>query len=165
MTIRPSNRVGYTLVELMVASTITLVVVAGAFASFIGIFRSWRGIELRMDADRAVNSAMSRLVYGAEGRRGLRAAGEGKMVNVQNNGGWTLTYWYGSSPALTNVFTYSTANSNLVFNPGNVVIAEGISLANVAVLPQSMNITLRVDRLRGSLRASRQLSTEVSFRN
>jgi prepilin-type N-terminal cleavage/methylation domain-containing protein len=65
---------GFTLTEVLIASAISLTVMGVTLAVYGDLMRSWRGVELRMDADREVNLALSHVVYGMDGRPGLRAA-------------------------------------------------------------------------------------------
>lgn len=157
------RRNGFTVVELLVASALTLLIVGGAFGVFIQSMRFWRGINCRMEADREANLALSRLVYGVGDRQGLRAAA---TVAVQRNGGdWTTTYWTASDPPQTNSFTYTADASNLVFNPGGITVAREVSFASVVQDAHVLVVTVRVDRVEGALHARRELETKVYWRN
>ena len=64
--VRGPGRGGFTIVEVLVASAVSLTVAAVTLTAFIYILQSWHGVELRMQADRDMNIAMSRMVYGME---------------------------------------------------------------------------------------------------
>ena len=155
---------GFTLVELIVASAITLAVSTAALASLIAVFRAWSGVEKRMGADREVNIAMSRMVYGMGDRLGIRAAAGVPTINA-TAGGWTATYRTGGTTPQTNSFTYSVTASNLVFNPGSLIAGEGISFAQAIAGTQSLVVTLRVERVEGALTVRREIGTKISYRN
>ena len=158
-----SGRSGFTLVEVVISSAVAVVVLVVALSVFISCFKSWHGIELRMDADRDVNMAMSHMVYGMGSQYGLRAASVVTLTSVFN--GWTLSYTTGGSAPQTNSFTYSTTSSNLVFNPGSQIAGKNLSYAQALVGTDSVVVTLRVDRVDGTLQVRRELGTEISWRN
>ncbi len=152
--------------EVLIAIMISVVVLAGLMGSFLSVYRSWRAIALRMEADREVNNAMSRMVYGMGTNQGLRAAAVGSVTRTVSGGGWTLAYRTDlDSGAQTNSFTFSVSASNLVFNPGAQVAGRDISLATVILSAQSVIVTVRVDKVRGPLHARREVGTEISLRN
>jgi len=160
---RPSGRGGFTLTELLVASSVSVTVVTVTLSVYIGIFKSWRAMDQRMQADRDVNLAVSHMIYGVDSRRGLRAARE--VTLDEGNGGWTLTYRTGGAVSQTNSFTYSSAARTLVFNPGAKVIGRDFSLAQVNMQSHALSITMRVDRVDGSLQVCREIGTQISWRN
>jgi type II secretory pathway pseudopilin PulG len=157
------RRNAFTMVELAVTTAMTVVVFVVALPVFISIYRSWHGVELRMEADRDVNMAMNRLVYGSDGRLGLRTA---SGVTVASSGsGWTMTYSTGGTTPQTNSIVFNKTNKTLILNPGSRLLGSDVSLATVLPQTRSLIVTLRVDRVDGPLRAARQIGTEVSFRN
>ncbi len=160
---RPGDR-GFTLVELLVSSSLSLMLMGVTLAVFVYLLRSWHEVELRMQADSDVNIAMSRIVYGMGDRRGLRCAA-GVPTITTGGDGWTLVYSTGGTPPQTNSFTYSKAARNLVFNPGSQIAGRDLSFAWVGTQPLSLVVTLRVDRVDGTLNARRELGTTISFRN
>jgi hypothetical protein len=121
------RRGGFTLVEFLLASAIAVLVVGGTLSIYIFSMRFWHAISLRMEADRRVNMAMSRMVYGIDDRRGLRAASSYSLTS--GGDGWTLSYATGETVAQSNSITYSASASNLVLNPGGRMVGENISLA------------------------------------
>lgn len=163
MTQRRTHCGGFTLVELLFASSISLIIVAATLTSFIYVAKAWRSIDQRMQADRDMNSALNQMIYGVETRRGLRAAREMTLDSSGQN--WTLTYVTGRSPQLTNSFTYSATGKTLVFNPGNRLVAKELSAAQIALQDNVVNVTLRVDRVSGNMRIQRAVGTQVVGRN
>lgn len=158
-------RGGFTLVELVISSSVAVVVLAVSLAVFVTCYKSWHGIELRMDADRDVNMAMSHMVYGMGNLYGLRAAAASTVTLTSSGGGWTLAYQTGGAAPQTNSFTYSAASSNLVFNPGSQIAGKHLSYALALVGTRSVVVTLRVDRVDGTLNVRRELGTAVIWRN
>ena len=158
----PGSR-GFTVMELLVASAVSLTVLTVTLMVFVNLLRSWKGIEQRMKADSDVNIAMSRMVYGMNDRLGLRSAAI--VTLTTNSANWTLSYTTGGSTPQSNSFAYSVSSSNLVFNPGSLVAGRNISYAKVIAGTQSLVVTLRVDRADGVLKVRREIGTEISFRN
>ena len=160
---RRLNCDGFTLTEVLIASAVSLTVVAATLGIYINIFKAWRGIDQRMQADRDVNIALSRMVYGMGDRRGIRAAQD--VTLTSNTVGWTVSYPTGVTTPQTNSITYSAANKTLVFNPGAQILGTNISSALVCVQPRSLVVTLRVDRVAGTLNVRREIGTEIFWRN
>jgi len=158
-----SRRSGFTLPELLVASALIGAVVASALAIHLAQQRAWRAAELQMEVDHEVNMAIGRIVYGSGARRGLRAANQASLVHSGTN--WTLTYV--TSGTQTNTLQYQAGQSNIVYTPGNLLVAENISEAQALFAPNlgTLAITVRVDRVRGAFRARRQAGTVVRVRN
>lgn len=158
-------RNGFTLVELLISSSISVVVLGVALTIFVNYLKSWHSIELRMDADRDVNLAMSHMVYGMGNNFGVRAAAASTVTLTSSGSGWTLAYQTGGTTPQTNSFTYSVASSNLVFNPGAQIAGKNLSYALALVGTQAVVVTLRVDRVDGTLNVRRELGTTISWRN
>lgn len=163
--IRQGGRRGYTLTEVLLASSISVTVVAITMGLYLGIFKSWRGIEQRMQADRDVNIAMSRLVYGMGDRSGLRTASKVTIATNTPSGGWTLTYATGTDVPQTNSVVYSSTAKTLVFNPGSQILGRDISAALINVQANSLIVTLRVSRVEGTLRVQREIGSRIFWRN
>lgn len=180
------KRDGFTLVEVMVASAISTLVLIGLITFFISTYSYWHAVDLRMEADSDVNIAMSRMVYGMGNRLGLRTISKVKNYN-KNNAGWSLTYMTGGEdpplpgnpPPQENSFVYSVENRSLIFNPGaNEQIAgrdiaeaqltvDGKIITSSAKITEARMITikLRVEKKQGKFEASREIDTTIHFRN
>ncbi len=154
---------GFTLVELMLASTISVIVLAGTIGIYMEIFRTWRTIDQRMQADSDLNIALSRMVYGMGDRRGIRAA-KG-VTYTSTDDGWTLAYGTGVSTVQSNRITYSASAQTLVFNPGELILGRDISSAEVDVQARSIQVMLQADRCAGSTQVQREIATEIFWRN
>jgi len=153
---------GFTLTELLVASSISMIVATVALSSYIYVFKTWRNMDGKVTADQDLNIAVSRMIYGVGDRLGLRAA---SSVQLSTSGGWQVSYVTGVSTRQTNSFTYSSANQTLVFNPGSRVIARGITSSSAAYLTNSLSVTLRIDRTEGRLPVRREVGTKIFWRN
>ncbi len=182
------KRDGFTLVEVIVASAISSMILIGLISFFISTHSYWYGVNSRMDADSDVNIALSRMVYGMGDRLGLRTISKVKTFN-ESNAGWTLTYLTGGEdpplpgnpPPQENSFVYSVEDRSLIFNPGDdeqIVgrdIAEakltvnGKTITSVKMITDAGMITvqLRVEKnnKREKLAASREIGTTIHFRN
>lgn len=99
------GREGFTLTEVLIASAISLIIVGGSIGFFVSTFSYWHGVNLRMDADRDVNLAISHMVYGMGDRLGLRAASGPSVRIVSGSGGaWTLNYNTGGGESANQQF-------------------------------------------------------------
>jgi hypothetical protein len=156
---------GFTFTEVLLASAVSLTVLGVTLAVYGDLMRAWRGVELRMDADREVNLAMGRMVYGMDGRFGLRAVRSSSVTVTSGADRWTVAYSTGGSSPQSNSFTWSEASRELVFNPGGRVAGRDISSAMAALQGAALVVTLRVDRAHGSLAVRREVGTEIFFRN
>jgi len=163
--IRFQRQRGFTLTEVLFAASISMTIVALTMGIYIGVFKSWLGLEQRMDADREVNIALSRMVYGMGDRRGIRSASTVNVVTNTPSGGWTLTYGVALEVPQTNTIIYSPASKTLRFNPGSLMLGTNISLATLNLQGSSMIVTLRVDRVKGTLSTRREVGTRISWRN
>jgi len=163
--IRSRGRRGYTLTEVLLASSVSVTIVALTVGLYLGIFKSWRGMDQRMQADREVNIALSRMVYGMGERRGIRSASNVNLVTNTPSGGWTLTYAVPLDVPQTNSIVYSKTASSLVFSPGSLVLGTNITLAAVSLQANSLIVTLRVDRVQGPLKARREVASRIAWRN
>jgi|GEM_PF-1474924 len=162
-----TNRKGFTMVEVMVASAISTMVLLGVITFFSSTYSYWYGVNLRADADSDVNIAMSRMVYGMGDRFGLRAAAKESVQIIPEAGdGWTVKYDTGGATPQENSFTYSEADQTIVFNPGSLSVGRDIGHAEISKIGMDkLEVTLRVDKERGKLKASRAIKTTVHFRN
>ena len=157
------RRNGFTIVEVLVSAAIAVMVMTVTLSIFITTMQFWNGIDLRMDAARAVNLAMSRMVYGMDDRLGIRSAAN--VVLTPGEGGWSLSYVTGGVAPQTNAFTYSQGSRTIMFMPGDLVVGADISYANAIVSARSVVVTLRVDRAIGGREVRRQIGSEISWRN
>jgi type II secretory pathway pseudopilin PulG len=160
---RRSGRGGYTLIEVTMASAISLMVLGASIGLFLGVQRSWSETNLRVGVDSDVNLALSRMVYGMGASLGLRCASQATCTAQGSD--WTLAYRTGGDTAQNNSFVYSAADRTLVFNPGGQTICRDLTFARVYVQGGGLVVTLRVERVEGRFSARRELGTEIAFRN
>jgi hypothetical protein len=149
----------------LLASSVSVTIVATTVGLYLGIFKSWRGMDQRMQADREVNIALSRMVYGMGDRRGIRSASTVNLATNTPSGGWTLTYAVPIDVPQTNRIVYSPTARTLVFSPGALILGTNITLAAASLQANSLILTLRVDRVEGSLKARREVSSKIAWRN
>ncbi len=157
---------GFTLTEVMIASAISTVVLVGMIGLFISISSYWRGIELRMEADREANLAMSWMIYGVGDAFGLRAASLGAIqITPDGEDGWTVEYRTGSVPIQTNSVVFSAEEQTLTFNPGARVIGRDVATATVGRRGNLIDVSVRVEKTNGRQDAVREMATTVVLRN
>jgi len=102
---------GFTLLEIMIASVLFGLVVAGTLSVYIMCDKIWHATSISMQTVRESSLALSRLVYGLDTNSGLRAAG---MVVLNTNvGGHPYVivnkYWETAAnppPSATNTIHY-----------------------------------------------------------
>lgn len=165
-TSRSLRRGGFTLVELMFTSAISLLVVGGVIALLVSTLSYWNDVGLRMDADSDANIALSRMVYGMDGRTGLRTAGGNSVKIVPGAGGaWTLSYSTGGASPKNHSFVYSPVQRTLISNPGSKLAGRDIKTAQVVRQGSSVFVTLCVEKKKGKVVASREIATRIAFRN
>lgn len=157
---------GFTLAEVLIASSISLLVLLGVVTLLVSTLSSWHGVNLRMDADTEANLALSRLVYGVGGRLGLRSArAQDVLLTNADDGSWTLDYITGSAVPQTNSFSYLADDERLVFNPGERTAGRDITAAWADVSGSSLCVTLRVEKVQGRETVRREIGTKITFRN
>ena len=166
-----SGRSGFTLVEVMIASAISMLVMLGLITFFTSTYAYWHDVNLRMEADSDANIAMSRMVYGMGDRLGLRTAKEVVYSEVKTGGKvseWTLNYVTGGETPQANSFIYSAAGRSLLLKSGakQQIAGRDIGQAKVTVDAKMLTLQLSVEKKeQGKLKASRQIETKVHFRN
>jgi len=105
------NRVGFTLIELMIAVGLFSLVIAGSLGVYVMCQRMWRATSLSMDASRMASLAIQRMVYGVGTNSGLRGAA---MVMLDTNVG-------GHRYDITNYYWETGIAPPLPANPGHYV--------------------------------------------
>ena len=158
---------GFTIIEVLIASFLTVVVVASAWSLFVSYQQIWRETSVRVDANRIASMALNRLVYGmGSSSCGLRGASDAVLTSNTTNG-WVLTYSDRSNnPAGT--FRYRGENQTLTFTPTNAaeqVVAQSISKSLASIQSNALTVSIEVDLTRGRFSSTRQLNTTVRWRN
>ena len=161
---RQTRAGGFTLVEMLVALTLSVLVLAGAWSVFLTCLRWWSSSDLFMRVSDANNQVVERLVYGSEGQGGLREADSVTVVTGTN--GWTLTY-HDTRSATNQSYQYNRAQGTLVHSPGGKVIGSNLTFASATTNVTLTGVSLRVDLSQTERNScySNSLSTFVQFRN
>lgn len=153
---------GFTLVELSIASTLMVTVVAGAISLFLVIQNSWSTASLHLQSSSKASRALTRMVYGAgSDRTGIRAAyREDVNLNQTGDGGWRLSL----STNITETLVYTPADSNIVTQTG-FVIADNVVTSTAALASGGCNLSLTIREAGRRQEATTTMSTYVKFRN
>lgn len=158
----------FTLLEVMIATALFGLVVAGTISVYIMCNKIWHSTSISMQAVRESSLALSRLVYGQETNSGLRSA---SMIILDTNypgGCWMMT--------VSNLFggvkyaAYNSYLSNMYFGPDtndpDAIICKDVSSATVTTnAGGTVRIQLTVAKRDGMFTASNTVSTLVNMRN
>ncbi len=165
--VRRKRNAGFTLTELLVASALLGMVMAGAVALYLRHQGSLRSTLLAVQVETEANLAMNRMVYGVGNRRGLRAAEQATLAN-ESGGGWTLTYTipglHGAPPQVY-AFQYLASERRLVATPGDLRVGTDIANAVAEVNPGTVSMEITVEREQGRFASRRTVATFVRLRN
>jgi len=163
-----AGKKGFTMVEMMMATFISGLVLAGAFAVYIAGQRSWHVTSIEMDTSLEASAALQKIVYGVGNYHGLRVA-EDDSVSVSNStGGWTVSYRV--PDGITNTYEYNSGTKLIRYrdNPSSgqwLTIARGVDSSTVTRNGSGLNISISYSEQRGNFSASNSLNTFVAFRN
>lgn len=166
-----SGREGFTLVEVMMASAISMLVMTMTIGFFISTSRYWREIIASTDASNEADMALSCLVYGRYGQHGLRnAVADSFNMEQGGNGWWSISYTTASQPDQTNTLSYLKDEETLNFQPLDQNVGKGIKKCIVTRVPSAGNpmglrIRATIDSKYGGVNAQRESETTVYFRN
>ncbi len=157
---------GFTLAETMIASGITILVLASAMGLFFFIQRTWHETAVREAADHTVSTALNRMIYGVGGaHRGLRSSGTVTRSDTAN--GWRLNLTREGGSA--GFFEYRSNDGTITYQPPNggspVPVADSILSADATLRASSLDLSIQAAINRGRFSATRQLNTTVSWRN
>lgn len=158
---------GFTMVEVVIASFMTTIVVASALGLFISYEMFWREASVHIDANRIASMAMNRIAYGVGTNCGLRAASA--VVLTSGTNGWVLDF----SDSNTNpvgTFEYESDVQTLFYTPAgmgaaDMVVAEPMAHATANTQDNLLLLDFTVDLQRGRFSATRQLDTTLRWRN
>jgi len=153
-----------TLVEVMVATVIGALVVAGSLMLFVTFLRLYNTTTLMRNTGNAASRALDRMVYGVGSAAGLREA-QASTVTFSNtaNGGWVLTY-------NTNLFFQYFGNSQTISNDTGNLICANVTASSVTIFtnkttPNACRISLSVAQNAGGDTWTNTFTTSVQFRN
>ena len=157
------RKAGFTLVEVMVASTIALVILTAALGVLWMSLTQWYRMDLFMRAADDNTQVLQRMVYGSDGKGGLREADGATIVSDTN--GWTLTYV--DADSRTNAYRYNRGPRTIVYVQRSLVLCSNVVLASATTNALNDGVTLRVvlRATEGRYSASNDMSTFVQLRN
>jgi prepilin-type N-terminal cleavage/methylation domain-containing protein len=152
---------GFTLLELMIATSLCGLVVAGTLSVYIMCNKIWRATALNMQTVRESSLALSRMVYGMDTNAGLRAAS--MIINTNfSNGSWRLAV-SNSSAGVQYIYYNSPAQ---ILSNANAILCNDVASASVPAITNGMiRIQLTVAKQDGMFRSSNTVSTMVKMRN
>ncbi len=157
------RKAGFTVTEVLLASSIMSLLAAGCLTLYIMFQRAWRAAQVHMEADRQATLAVSRMLYGMGGRKGLRSAGHNSLALQSLAGGWNLTYVsYGNQ---TNRVEFRSAPGTLELQPGALQLATNVADASVSQAVDRVFIRVRVGITEGRFTATNEVQTAVRLRN
>ena len=155
---------GMTLVEVMVATVIGALVVAGSLMLFVTFLRLYNTTTLMRNTGNAATRALDRMVYGVGSNAGLREA-TASTVTFSNtaNGGWFLAY-------NTNLFFQYVGNSQCITNDTGNLICTNVTSSSVTIFsnstgPNACRISLSVAQNAGGDTWTNTFTTSIQFRN
>lgn len=151
----------FTLLEVMVATALFGLVVAGTISVYIMCNKIWHSTSLSMQAVRESSLALSRLVYGMETNSGLRTAS--MITNINSGGSWHMTV-SNLSGVVQDVYYNSPEK---ILSNANSIICRDVSSATATVNSAggTVSIQLTVIKTNGMFVASNTVSTLVKMRN
>ena len=165
--LQPRNCSGFTIIEVLIASFLSIVVLASAWSLFISYQQIWREASVRVEANRIAALGLNRIVYGVGASPcGLRGASDAILTSSGTNG-WALTYSDRSNnPAGT--FRYRADAETLTYTPPvgtEQVLAQPVSRSLASIQSNALTVSVEVDLTQGRFSATRELSTTVRWRN
>ena len=153
------KRQGFTLVELMMASSVMTVLVAGTVTIMYVHQQSWFTAAVAIDSSSDVSSALERMVYGEGNNPGLRATEQGQANIVHATcGSWQLN----TSPT---AFLAYDANSGTITNQDGFVFCSNVSTSTATMGLGGCTISLDVQGTGGRQTLTSSMQTYVRFRN
>lgn len=153
------RRLGFTLVEIIVASSIMVLVTAGVMSFYLLLRKTWTKTVATMTASMKTQRAIDKFVYGrGNSPHGLRAA-TGTSVWVWNNGtNWMINY-------NSNRWVFYDSASKTISTDENGVLCDGVSAATCTVSALGAGIGFTVVDGVAPYRATNRVQTFVEFRN
>lgn len=159
---------GFTLPEVLMATGILSMVMAGAFAVYLSSQKMWYSTSLAMETSYDASLILEKMVYGVGLNSGLRSA-ESSTASVSPSGNdWVLSYV--TPDGMTNYYNYNNALGQISYsNTGTVsnglTVGENIASAAVTNEGDGLVIALKVGRSKGMFSSTNDTITFVKFRN
>lgn len=157
-------RAGLTLMELLLASAASMMVMGLMVTIFVGMSGTLQRTTQRVELDQEANHILNQMVYGVGEEQGLRA---GATVWINGNDqAWQLNYALHDEHPRTNSFAWSQTNRQLIFNPGAIVVGQNIEYAPKPYYAAGMvAVTMRLSRVAGRFTEQREIQTAITLRN
>ena len=161
-----SSHSGFTLLEIMIATALFGLVVAGTISIYIMCNKLWHATSLSMQTTRESSLALSRLVYGLETDSGLRSASAISNINFPD-GSWHMIV--SNSFNGVKYIDYNSQQSNIVWSNATMsqIVCNNVSTSSNTInnTNGTIRIQLTVEKRDGMFRASNTVSTLVNIRN
>ncbi len=155
----PSSRSAFTLLEVMIATALFGLVVAGTIEVYIMCNKLWHATSLSMQTTRASSLALSRVIYGMGTNNGLRSA---SAMNINCSGSnWYMTVSHGFGGVQ---YIYYNHQQKILSNADSI-ICKDVSSATANNTNGTVGIQLTVEKRNGRFISSNTVSTSVKMRN
>jgi type II secretory pathway pseudopilin PulG len=155
------RRGGFTLVEILIALSLSVSVIVALLSVYVSSARSWHRTVLAIDTTREATHCLGQMVYGVGTGMGLRASYS--VTNLGTATDWLLrssnfngVAWYDYNPGMT-VVVYSNA-------AGSQVIGTNIVASTVTSSAIGVKIALTVRKVDGQFSGTNSVSTFVKLR-
>lgn len=154
-----SRRLGFTLVEIIVASSIMVLVTAGVMSFYLLLRKTWTKTVATMNVSMSAGRAVDKFVYGrGNDPHGLRAA-TGSSVWVWSNGtNWMINY-------NSNRWVFYDATAQTISSDANGVLCSGVIASTCTVSALGAGISFTIADGVGAYRATNLVQTYVEYRN
>ena len=166
-TAGPSAK-GFTLVELLIATVLGSLVVAGSLVLLITFLRFYNTTTLMRNTANAASLALERMIIGVGTNAGLREASASTVTFTNFSNGWLLTY-------NTNLFYRYVSSTQVITNDTGKLICTNVSTASVTFYTSSFStnlvttnacrISISVAQNAGGDTWTNTFMTQVQFRN
>ncbi len=163
------RRPGFTLTEVMIALSISMLAMTAALALISFYSRAWRMASVQTEAKEQASMAISRIVYGVSPERGgLRSASAMTISEDSETGDWIVRYsdWNGVPAGRV---VYLANQQRLVHTLANgshpIEIGRNVSHAMANLSTSALDLELEVGVARGQFQASQTLATTIRWRN
>lgn len=149
---------GFTLVELMMASAISILVAMGIFSMYVLNQNAWSITTLTINSSSEASRAIGKIVYGYGTGESLRMAKDGDVTYTPSGSDWTVAYESG-----TRWIQYVDASNQIVNHNGDI-LAENV-IATAAVIDGGLQLTVTVNATGGGKTANSTMTSFIRFRN
>ena len=163
-----STRGGFTLVEMMMATSVLVAVVISTLSLFLNLQGSWHTYSLTSQSAQDASVALERIMYGIDTNGGMRSVASTDVALVQSNGaqGQTNGAWrlYLDGAAQARYLEYLPQAGRIVNQNGDA-LCEHLTSATVSLSSGGCEFALRVGQSRGRRSGHSSMRTYVQFRN